>query len=197
MEEWFSIRLRPTLRRCLATGAVRYGPLKIGIRTSCPHLFWSRASCPGSAPTRAESVFRSQVSDFSNLNSCARFTRLSRPYRFGRRALNCFVDKYAFSSNFPLHHSNFFSPRFLPALRWVGASRAMARLQRGRYYSASWPNNNDRHPCRHGQQAAASMTAVMHHSTETLKANTQHVSTVEAVAPSKHDSSAAGRTSVL
>jgi len=110
------------------------------------------------------------------------------PTRFVHRALNCFVFKYAFSSNFPLHHSNFFSPRFLPALRWVGASRAMARLQRDRYVSASWPNNNDRHPCRHCHQAAASMTAVMHHSTGTLKANAQHDSTVETVAPSKHHS---------
>jgi len=50
---------------------------------------------------------------------------------------------------------------------------------------------------RRGHHAAASMTAVMRHSTGTLKANAQHVSTLEAVAPSKRNSSAAGRTSVL
>jgi len=33
----FGFPLPRTLRRCLATGAVRYGPLKNGIRTSCPH----------------------------------------------------------------------------------------------------------------------------------------------------------------
>ena len=41
------------------------------------------------------------------------------------------------------------------------------------------------------------LAAVMHRSTETPKANTRCCSTIEAVAPSKHNLSAAGRTSVL